>query len=182
MGTDLNQTTNDTPTNIDIPSAPTPPSVRLIPWLDEETAAAVADITRSVAEHHPEVQAVILFGSVARQEERSLDDPQPSDVDLLLVLDAATLGPMATRLTREQDLALIHTIGEADYRHHAPREIKSLFIHRDLERWDPMFIENVARDGILLWSRASLPTPFAPIAERATHDLVEAQVEAQTAE
>jgi hypothetical protein len=38
-----------------------------------------------------------------------------------------------------------------------------------------LFIENVARDGILLWSRASLPTPFAPIAERAAHDLVEAQ-------
>jgi predicted nucleotidyltransferase len=110
----LNQTANDTTTNIDIPSATTPPSVRLIPWLDEETATAVDDITRSVAEHHPEVQAVILFGSVARQEERSLDDLQPSDVDLLLVLDAAALDPTATRLPREQDLALIHTIGEAD--------------------------------------------------------------------
>jgi hypothetical protein len=69
----LNQTANDTTTNIDIPSATTPPSVRLIPWLDDETTAALVDITRSVAEHHPEVQAVILFGSVARQEERSLD-------------------------------------------------------------------------------------------------------------
>jgi hypothetical protein len=66
MGAELNQTTNDTSTTVDIPSAPTPPSIRLIPWLDEETATAVADITRSVAEHHPEVQAVILFGSVVR--------------------------------------------------------------------------------------------------------------------
>jgi len=173
MGTDLNQTTNDISTTTDNSSAPTPPSVRLIPWLDEETATAVADITRSVAEQHPEVQAVILFGSVARQEERSLDDHQPSDVDLLYVLDVTALDPTATRLSREQDLALIHTIGEADYRHRAPREIKSLFIYCDLERWDPMFIENVARDGILLWSRAPLPPPFAPIVERAARDLVE---------
>jgi len=37
---------------------------------------------------------------------------------------------------------------------------------RDLERWDPMFIGNVAHDGILLWARGPLPTPFALIAER----------------
>jgi predicted nucleotidyltransferase len=176
MGTDLNPTTNDLATNIDITSAAAAPHVRPISWLDEETAAAVVDITRSVAESHPEVQAVILFGSVARREERPLDDPQPSDVDLLLVLDVAALDSTAARLTYEQQLALIHTIGEADYRHRtAPREIKSLFIYRDLANWDPMFIENVARDGILLWSRGHLPAAFAPIAERAAHYLVESQ-------
>jgi predicted nucleotidyltransferase len=172
MGTDLNDTTIDT----DITSTDGRAAVRPISWLDAETAASVIDITQSVAENHPEVRAVILFGSVARREERPVDDPQPSDVDLLLVLDAATLDPTATRLTYEQQLALIHTIGEADYRHRtAPREIKALFIYRDLANWDPMFIENVARDGILLWSRVPLPTPFAPIAERAARDLVESQ-------
>ena len=118
---------------------------------------------------------MILFGSVARREERPVDDPEPSDVDLLLLLDPTTYTPVASRLTREQELALHHTIGMADYRHRAPREIKVLFVYCDLERWDSLFIENVARDGILLWSRASLPTPFAPIAERAAHDLVESQ-------
>jgi predicted nucleotidyltransferase len=175
MGTDLNPTANDTSTNIDITSATASLHVRPISRLDEETAAAIVDITQSVAEHHPEVQAVILFGSVARQEERALDDPQPSDVDLLLVLDMQALDPTAARLTYKQQLALIHTIGEADYRHRAPREIKSLFIYRDLANWDPMFIENVARDGILLWSRGHLPAAFAPIAERAAHDLVTSQ-------
>jgi predicted nucleotidyltransferase len=172
MGTDLNDTTTD----MDITSAAMHPSVQSIPWLDAETAAAVTDITQSVAENHPEVQAVILFGSIARREERPLEDPQPSDVDLLLVLDATVLDPGATRLTREQDLALIHTIGEADYRHRtAPREIKALFIYRDLANWDPMFIENVARDGILLWSRGPLPAAFAWIDNRAAHELVESQ-------
>jgi predicted nucleotidyltransferase len=140
--------------------------------LDPETVAAVVDICQSLIEAHPEAMAMILFGSVARREERPLDDPEPSDVDLLLLLDPATYTPGASRLTREQELALHHTIGMADYRHRAPREIKVLFVYRDLERWDSLFIENVAHDGILLWSRAPLPTPFAPIAERAAHDLV----------
>ena len=171
MGTDLNDTTIDT----NLTSTAARPTVRAIPWLDAETAAAVIDITQSVAENHPEVQAVILFGSVARREERPLDDPQPSDVDLLLVLDATVRDPGASRLSREHDLALIHTIGEADYRHRtAPREVQRLFIYRDLALGSNVHRERRS-DGILLWSRAPLPAPFAPIAERAVHEFVESQ-------
>src|SRR5690349_10654012 len=104
------------------------PDVRLVPWLDPDSAASVRDIVQSVAAHHPEVQAVILFGSVARHEERALDDPVPSDVDLLLILDPAALDPSAERLTNTQDLALTRTIGEADYRHRAAREINTFFM------------------------------------------------------
>jgi predicted nucleotidyltransferase len=143
--------------------------------LDPESVAAIVDICQSVAEGHPEAIAMILFGSVARREERPLDDSGPSDVDLLLLLDPATVTPGTSRLTREQELALHHTIGEADYRHRAPREIQTLFVYCDLERWDSLFIENVARDGILLWTRGPLPAPFASIAERATITLVDAQ-------
>jgi len=149
------------------PTGSAPPGAHPIPWLDPETAAAVVDITQSLAEHHPEAQAVILFGSVARHDERPLDEHPPSDVDLLLLLDAASVEPGAQRLTREQELALCHTIGEADYRHRAPREIKFVFVFRDLARWDPLFIENVARDGLLLWARAPLPGPWTSIEERA---------------
>ena len=172
MGADLNDTTIDT----DFASTAGRPTVRPIPWLDTKTAASVTDISQSVATEHPEVQAVILFGSVARREERPIDDPQPSDVDLLLVLDMQALDPIITRLTNEQQLALIHTIGEADYRHRtAPREVKTLLIYKDLANWDPMFIENVARDGILLWSRGPLPAAFASIEKRAAHSLAESQ-------
>jgi hypothetical protein len=31
-----------------------------------------------------------------------------------------------------------------------PREIKVLCVYRDLERWDELFIEIVARNGILM--------------------------------
>lgn len=58
----------------------------VVPWLDEKTAELVAAIVAVVAAERPEVQAAILFGSVARNEERPLDDSHPSDVDLLLMV------------------------------------------------------------------------------------------------
>jgi len=169
MGTHLNHLNPSASQSHATPSHTTSarPNVRSIPWLDPETAAGVVDIVQSLAEHHPEAQAVILFGSVARCEERPLDDQEPSDVDLLLLLDATALDPGAERLTHEQELALHATIIEADYRHReAPREIKFVFVYRDLARWDPLFIENVARDGVLLWARAPLPGPWTSIEER----------------
>jgi predicted nucleotidyltransferase len=129
-------------------------------------AAAVTDILQSLAVAHPEAQAVILFGSVARHEDRPLDDPQPSDVDLMLVLDPGAINTGAVSLTRKQELALHHTIGEADYRGQSPCEITFVFVNRDLARWDDLFIENVARDGILLWARESLPARLSSVAER----------------
>lgn len=32
--------------------------------------------------------------------------------------------------------------------------------------WDPSFVENIARDGILLWARGELPVVLAPVAQR----------------
>lgn len=151
-----------------------PRHVPLIPWLDPASAASVQDIVQSVAAHHPEVQAVILFGSVARREERPLSDPEPSDVDLLLIIDPTVLNPTANRVSNEQDLALTRTIMEADYRHRAPREINTLFMNRDLARWDEAFIENVARDGILLWARGPLPVPLALATNHDINSLVSA--------
>jgi predicted nucleotidyltransferase len=169
MGTDM---TKKTPRDRDsagvsqmLPSLGHPP-VPSVPWLDHATASGVVDIVQSLDMKHPEAYAVILFGSVARREERPLDDPEPSDVDLLLLFDPAVLDPSACGLTREQELALIHTIGEADYRQQSPREIKFIFATRDLEGCDELFIENVAHDGILLWARGPLPAPLAVIAER----------------
>ncbi|WIG61453.1 MAG: hypothetical protein OJF49_004201 [Ktedonobacterales bacterium] len=163
MGTDLNQTTQDAGAPINTVH----PYVPVVAWLDAETAASVEDITQSLAEQHPEVLAVILFGSVARHEERSLDDPMPSDVDLLVLIDPGVADTAVERLSAERELAITATIGEADYRHHdAPREVKTIFMYRDLAHWDPLFIENVARDGILLWARGPLPSPLSLIEMR----------------
>src|SRR5260221_12734452 len=105
MGTDLTKSAQDTAHTSPVLPALGRPGVPTIPWLDPATAAGVVDIVQSLASGHPEALAVILFGSVARREERPLDDPQPSDVDLLLLLD-----PAARELTREQELRVIRTI------------------------------------------------------------------------
>jgi predicted nucleotidyltransferase len=58
------------------------------PWLDKATQTLVKGIVSVLSGRHPDLLAVILYGSVARHEERSLDVPDPSDVDLLAILDS----------------------------------------------------------------------------------------------
>lgn len=128
-------------------------------WLDDQTAALVRAITRQLAERHADILAVILFGSVARHDERPLDDPAPSDVDLLLLVPE--------HLSEERALAIHHTIGEAGSPYgYTPREVQALLMERDQANWDATFIENVAREGLLLLAREPLPPAFAPIAAR----------------
>jgi len=126
------------------------------PWLDEETRALVSDTVELLAQRHPDVLAIILYGSVARHEERSLDGPDPSDVDLLVVVNGNR------DAVRAQMLALVHTAGLAEDRHlSAPREVKVMFSSRTSQEWDPGFIANVKRDGRILYRRGELPAPFA---------------------
>jgi predicted nucleotidyltransferase len=133
-------------------------------WLDPKTWSLVCAITFSVASRHPDLRAVILYGSVARHEERSLYDAEPSDVDLLLLFD---LDPKLARLPYQQEIAISRSIGLARERHlDAPREVQVMLAVRDLADWDPTFVEGVARDGLLLWARGPLPAPLAPVASR----------------
>ena len=126
------------------------------PWLDEETSALVREKTELLAQRHKEVLAIILYGSVARHEERPLDEPDTSDVDLLVVLNGNH------DVVLSQLLALVHTAGLAEDRHlDAPREVKLMFSSRTSQEWDPEFIANVKRDGRILYRRGKLPAPFA---------------------
>lgn len=143
----------------ELTSVVSPMDIPVVPWLDARTSTLVCSITTLLAQQHPEVHAIILFGSIARHDERPLDDPQPSDVDLLILVDE--------RLPERKAFEIVGTIGEAgDPYGFTPREVKTLLVRRDLADWDPLFIENVARDGILLWARGPLPPPLAAIAER----------------
>ncbi|SRR5713101_2749266 len=126
-------------------------------WLDRATRALVGDIISLLSERHPDLLAVILYGSVARHEERPLGAFNSSDVDLLAVFDTDD-----SLLDVHQGDSLSHTLGLAYMRHlDAPREVKVMFASRTLQEWDPTFIANVMRDGILLYTCGSLPAPFA---------------------
>lgn len=121
-------------------------------WLDSLTRNLIIDIISVLAEQHPDLLAVILYGSVARHDERPLG-ANPSDVDLLAIFDSEDV-----LLTVNRGDALSHTIGLAYNRHlDVPREVQVMFASRNLQEWDPTFIANVARDGIVLFHCGPLP-------------------------
>jgi len=126
-------------------------------WLDSETRALVRDKIEVLVRWHPDIVAIILYGSVARHEERPLDDPDPSDVDLLVVFDTES-----TKAIRSQQLALFSTMAMAEKKHlKAPREVNVMFTTRTAHEWDEDFVENVRRDAIVLYHRGDLPEAFA---------------------
>jgi predicted nucleotidyltransferase len=141
------------------------PAVTLVPWLDECTAGLVRAMVAAVAERHPEFRAAILYGSVARHDERPLADPEPSDVDVLLLFDVPSgQADIPFSLYR----AIFASIGLARQRYlYPPREVQPIPVASDLRAWDTAFVENVARDGLLLWARGPLPPCLAPVAARA---------------
>src|SRR6266704_4423680 len=126
-------------------------------WLDEATSALVEETVRMLIKRHSNILlAVILFGSVARHEERPLDYSCPSDVDLLVIFDTTN------RLIKPYREDIFATIIDASALHlDAPREVNVIVSDRTMQTWDSMFLDNLARDGILLYARGSLPSPLA---------------------
>jgi hypothetical protein len=146
-------------------SGPDEASIPIVPWLDDQTSALVRAIIATVARQHPPLLATILFGSVARHQERPLSAPDPSDVDLLLLFD---LGPGKARIAPAQTLAICESIGQAlDHYRYPPREVQTVLAVANLADWDTTFVENLARDGLLVWARGPLPPPLAALALRA---------------
>lgn len=138
--------------------------VNLPPWLDAATAALTADIAQALAAHRPDVLAVILYGSIARHDERAVTDAYPSDVDVLVIFDTDDEDIMI-----HQGKAIFSILGQAYNRHlDTLRDVKIMFGSRNLSEWDPTFVESVARDGVLLWARGSgeLPAVLSGVARR----------------
>ena len=126
-------------------------------WLDDATSALVEETLSMLIKRHTNILlAVILFGSIARHEERPLDDSCPSDVDLLAIFDTTD------RLVKPYREDIFVTIIDACALHlDAPREVNVLLSDRTMQTWDAMFLDNIARDGILLYARDSLPAQLA---------------------
>lgn len=122
-------------------------------WLDNATRALVEETVAMLVERHNDILlAIILFGSIARHDERSLDDPSPSDVDLLAIFDTDD------RLVEPYRDSIFATIIDALMLHlDAPREVNVMPVDRTMRTWDEMFLDNVARDGIVLYAHGPLP-------------------------
>jgi hypothetical protein len=77
-------------------------------------------------------------------------------MDLLAIFD--TTG----RLVKPYREDIFATIIDACTLHlDAPREVNVLLSERTMQTWDSMFLDNVARDGIVLYARGSLPAQLA---------------------
>jgi predicted nucleotidyltransferase len=127
------------------------------PWLDSETSALVRDKVEVMVRWHPDLIAMLLYGSVARHEERPLDDLDPSDVDLLIVFDTEDANSVVHRYS-----SFFATLSIAEDKHRkAPREVNVMFTTRTAHEWDEDFVENVRRDAIVLYQRDELPKAFA---------------------
>ena len=136
------------------------PAGDVVAWLDEGTAALVQDTIATVARSRPDLLAAILYGSVARHEERPLDDPHPSDIDLLLIFNSEDAD-----FSIEHAREIIPLLGQALDRHlDALREVQVLFSSRGMCEWDPTFVANVARDGKVLLARGPLPQALSGLA------------------
>jgi predicted nucleotidyltransferase len=130
------------------------------PWLDAETSALLEDMIVTLTQARPDALAVILYGSVARHDERPLNDPYSSDVDVLIVFDSDD-----ERIALHEGAELFCILGRAYDRHvDAPRDVKVMFASRTLGEWDSTFVATIVRDGVLLWARGPLPAPLAAVA------------------
>jgi predicted nucleotidyltransferase len=126
-------------------------------WLDTATSALVEDVIDTLTDQRSDVLAIILYGSIARHDERPLDDPSPSDVDLLVVFDTED-----EAIAIHQGEELFRILGMAYDRHvDSLRDVKVMFASRTLSEWDETFVANVAQDGLVLWASGSLPPPLA---------------------
>lgn len=126
-------------------------------WLDPATRALVEDMVTTMPRQRDDVLAIVLYGSVARHEERSLDDPHPSDVDVLMIFDTDD-----EHVAVHEGERLFQILGRVYDRHlDTQRDIKVMFASRGMREWDPTFVANVARDGWVLWARKDrLPLPL----------------------
>jgi hypothetical protein len=77
-------------------------------------------------------------------------------VDLLAIFDTTD------RLVRPYRDDIFATIIDAYALHlDAPHKVNVLLSDRTMQTWDPMFLDHLSRDGILLSARGSLPAPLA---------------------
>ncbi len=131
-------------------------------WIEPQTRLLLNDLIAALTQAYKDVLAVVLYGSVARHEERPLDDAHPSDVDVLAVFDDDD-----PQLTAHRGMEITRTLNQAYARHvDAPRDVQVMFASRTLGEWDPTFVASVLRDGLLLWTRQPLPDVLKPLLGR----------------
>ena len=127
--------------------------------LNVESRRSLTDLVDTLNQRYGNrLRAIILFGSVARQQESPMSSEHSSDIDLFVIFD------QESDLSLDQRLELFGLVGDVDDRHRDNlREINIMPASNTLREWDDYFLEQVARDGIVLSFSGSLPAPLRPL-------------------
>lgn len=127
--------------------------------LNVESRRSLTDLVDTLNQRYGNrLRAIILFGSVARQQESPMSSEHSSDIDLFVIFD------QESDLSLDQRLELFGLVGDVDDRHRDNlREINIMPASNTLREWDDYFLEQVARDGIVLSLSGSLPAPLRPL-------------------
>jgi len=167
MGHNVNESTHHT-LNLHY-SANGALGIHPIPWLDAESDRFVRHTLALLIARREDLQSAVLFGSVARRRARPLTDSHPSDVDVLLIFDAE---PGKTTISGAQHFAV--SVAKVDVIDLYPdaRDLQFALTLPTFAGWDGSFIENIARDGVLLWAREPLPVALHAIQKRADEDML----------
>ena len=148
------------------PPALTLADIPVVPWLDLETALTVRALVVQLIATDPDIMSVVLFGSVARHMERPLDDPDPSDVDLLVLYTMPAVSATGetqsdaranTRAIEEAGSTIRQTAQEILSEHPSPRECEVHVLPNTFHQASALFRTSVAEDGITLWSSDLVP-------------------------
>jgi len=105
--------------------------IRRKPPMNHESTRLIEDI-KKITIQHPDIQTIILFGSVARGQER-----EQSDVDFCIILNNVKI----KKVIQQQILAI-----EKKYN----KNINVVFTDPTFEKLDRQFIETLLREGIVL--------------------------------
>ena len=148
------------------PPALTLADIPVVPWLDLETTMTIQALVVRLIATHPDITAIVLFGSVARHTERPLADPSPSDVDVLVLYEVPAISDTDEPQSGAQanDRALEEPINKTaqDFLagHPSPHECEVHGLPNTLHRASVLFRASIAEDGIPLWSSDLVTTSF----------------------
>ena len=140
-----------------------PTDIPVVPWLDPKTMYSIQTLVVKLVTTHSVICAVLLFGSIARHDEKPLDDTDPSDVDLLILYEAPVPHHLSTgqSSSRLQELEIESSIsGTASahlYVHPSPRECDLHIVPVTLHNESPLFIAGVVEDAVPLWCHDPWP-------------------------
>jgi predicted nucleotidyltransferase len=116
----------------------------MLEWIPEPERSYLLDVAETLPHQVPAIQKMILFGSMARGTARPMSDPDPSDLDLFVLVSSRT---------PEIDTAIYAEFGQLNRLHDIERD-EHILVDQDFTNWSQEFIRTLVTEGITLYDAA----------------------------